>query len=53
MKEFSYYFNGVRHTETEIEFLRELTKNCEDPQSIIDGILESKAQFDESSNEFS
>lgn len=46
MKEFIYYFNGVMHTETEIEFLRELTKDCEDPDSVINGILESKERYD-------
>lgn len=47
--QFSYYFDGVRYTETDIEFLRLLVRNSDDPQSIIDGILESKARFDESS----
>ncbi|EKO3908162.1 hypothetical protein GTU35_001203 [Vibrio fluvialis] len=46
--EFNYYFNGVRHTSVDADFLKELTKNCEDPKSVIDGILESKARFDES-----
>lgn len=44
--QFSYYFDGVRHTETDIEFLRSLVRNSDDPQSIIDGILESKERYD-------
>ncbi|EKO3443699.1 hypothetical protein NTH42_003073 [Vibrio fluvialis] len=48
MNEFNYHFNGVRRTSVDIDFLNELTKNCEDPQGVIDGILESKARFDES-----
>ncbi|MBY8037801.1 hypothetical protein KW477_07350 [Vibrio fluvialis] len=46
--EFNYYFNGVRQTRTDLEFLHLLTENCEDQQFVIDGILESKARFDES-----
>ena len=44
---FSYYFNGVRHTETDLDFLTELTKDCENQQETIEGILASKAAFDE------
>jgi hypothetical protein len=44
--QFSYYFDGVRHTETDIEFLHELTKDCEDSSSVINGILESKERYD-------
>lgn len=44
---FSYYFGGVRHTDTGIEFLQELTKECEDPQAVIDGIIESERRFNE------
>lgn len=46
--EFNYYFNGVRHTSVDVDFLNDLTKSCEDQQGVIDGILESKARFDES-----
>ncbi len=48
MSDFNYYFNGVRHTCVDVDFLNDLTENCEDPQGVIDGILESKARFDES-----
>ncbi|MCG6228705.1 hypothetical protein [Vibrio furnissii] len=48
MKEFSYYFKGVRCTNTDLEFLQSLVENEHDPQGVIDGILESKARFDES-----
>jgi hypothetical protein len=49
--QFSYYFDGVRHTSTELEFLRSLVRNCEDPQGVIEGILESKARFDDSAGD--
>lgn len=44
---FSYYFDGVRQTRTDIEFLQELTRNCKNQQDVIDGILESEARFNE------
>lgn len=40
--EFSYYFNGVRQTRTDVEFLQELTRDCENQQDVIHDILESK-----------
>jgi len=47
MIEFSYYFGGVRYTETDIDFLRKLTKDLENSQEVIDGILESEKRFKE------
>lgn len=44
--EFNYYFDGVRQTSTDLEFLIELTSGCDEPQAVIDGILESKERFD-------
>ena len=45
--EFSYYFNNERQTSTDFDFLTELTKDCENQQEVIEGILASKAAFDE------
>lgn len=47
MKEFNYYFNSVRHTETDLDFLAELTKDLDNSEEVIEGILESKKRFDE------
>lgn len=44
---FSYYFNNERQTSTDLDFLTELTKDCENQQEVIDGIIASKAAFDE------
>lgn len=44
--EFSYYFNGVRQTRTDIEFLKELAFGLDNAEYIINGILESKSRFD-------
>lgn len=49
-REFSYYFDGVRYTKTELSFLQDLTKDCDDPQSVIDGIIESKEHFETEQN---
>lgn len=38
--EFSYYFEGVRYTNTKLSFLISLAANSDDPKSVIDGILE-------------
>lgn len=43
--EFSYYFNGVRQTRTDIEFLQQLTTKSENQQDVIDGILESERRY--------
>ncbi|WPC72908.1 hypothetical protein [Vibrio porteresiae] len=43
---FSYYFNGVRQTSTEEAFLINLTKDCEDPEAVMEGILESKKRYE-------
>ncbi|MGR3221783.1 hypothetical protein ABMX95_01735 [Vibrio vulnificus] len=43
--QFSYYYDGVRYTDTNIAFLRSLTHKSEDQQSVIDGILESERRF--------
>ncbi|BAC94929.1 hypothetical protein [Vibrio vulnificus] len=45
--EFSYYFEGVRYTNTKLSFLISLAANSDDPKSVIDGILESKERYDE------
>lgn len=47
MNEFNYYFNCVRHTETDLDFLIELTKDLDNSEEVIEGILESKKRFDE------
>lgn len=44
---FIYYFDGVRYTETDIDFLRELSKDCENQKEVINGILESERRFNE------
>lgn len=50
MNEFNYYFNGVRHTETDLDFLIELTKDLDNSAEVIDGILASKLRWDEELN---
>ncbi len=45
--QFSYYYEGVRYTNTNQAFLLQLTKGSDDPQSIIDGIIESERRFNE------
>ena len=47
MNEFNYYFNGVRHTETDLDFLVELTKKEDNAEEIIQGIIDSKKRWDE------
>lgn len=50
MNEFNYYFNGARHTDTDLDFLIELTKDLDNSNEIIEGILESKRRWDEGLN---
>lgn len=47
MNEFSYYFNGVRHTETDLDFLTQLTKDLDNSAEVVEGIIESKKRWDE------
>lgn len=47
MKEFNYYFDSVRHTETDLNFLIELTKGLDNSDEVIEGTIESKKRFDE------
>ena len=42
---FSYYFEGVRYTETDLQFLKELTSNYENSDEIIEGVLKSKEDY--------
>lgn len=44
--QFSYYFEGVRQTRTDDEYLRQLASNCDNHEDIVNGIKESKARFD-------
>lgn len=46
-RQFSYYFDGVRYTNTELTFLRSLVRGADDPQAVIDGIIESERRFNE------
>jgi len=45
--QFNYYFDGVRYTNTELTFLRSLVRDADDPQAVIDGIIESERRFNE------
>ncbi|EGQ7958026.1 hypothetical protein LFR94_004503 [Vibrio vulnificus] len=45
--EFSYYFEGVRYTNTELSFLVSLAANADDAKSVIDGILKSEERYNE------
>lgn len=45
--QFSYYFDGVRYTDTSQQFLAALTLGSENSQDIIDGIIESERRFHE------
>lgn len=46
MIEFNYYYRGVRHTETDREYLENLISGENDNEEVIEGILQSKADFD-------
>ena len=47
MNEFSFYFNYQRITNCEPEYLAELYDGIEGADEIIQGILDSKARWDE------
>lgn len=47
MNEFNYYFDGVRHTEIDLDFLSELTKGYDNADEIITGIIDSKKRWDD------
>lgn len=50
MTEFNYYYRGVRHTETDREYLENLISGENDNEEVIEGILQSKADFDAQHN---
>ncbi|HFQ4860080.1 TPA: hypothetical protein ACGUOR_002096 [Vibrio vulnificus] len=45
--EFSFYFNYQRITNCDPEYLKELYKDEENAEEIIDGILRDKERFDQ------
>ena len=45
MQEFNYYFEGVRHTSAEEQYLADLTAGYENAQEIIEGVLNSYAYW--------
>lgn len=50
MKEFSYYFDGVRQVRTDYEFLTKLTNGKKNKEGIIDGIKNSEMEFNKKQN---
>jgi len=47
MQEFNYYYNGVRHTSVDDEYLDELLKDNDDAEEIKEGIFRSYEQYNQ------
>lgn len=47
MQEFNYYYNGVRHTRIDDDYLDKLLKDNDNAEEVKEGILRSYEQYNQ------